>query len=119
MRKLLSIFNPLNLVTVCRAIGDARAERAAHELLAREERLLSQRLAQHRLATRQRDAREAMGTNAISHPDYRFNKRHSNDDSIYSHFRAHYLETIRDAAEVARSNNDAHCIHAARLGSLT
>ena len=117
MRKLLNIFNPLNIVTVCRAIGDARAERAAHEMLAKEDEAMRLRLAQHRLATRQRDTREAMGTNAISHPGYRFNKRHSNDDSIYSHFRAHYLETVRDAAEMARGDNPAHCLHAARLAS--
>lgn len=118
MRKLLNIFNPLNIVTVCRAIGDARAEREAHEMLVKEDAILAQRLAQHRLATRQREAREAMGTNAISHPGYRFNKRHSNDDSIYSHFRAHYLETVRDAAEVARGDNPAHCLHEARLTSV-
>lgn len=115
MKNLLNILNPRNIVTVCRAIGDARAEREAQEMLAKEDAILAQRLAQHRLATRQREAREAMGTNAISHPGYRFNKRHSNDDAIYSHFRAQYLETIRDAAELARSDNPAHCLHAARL----
>lgn len=115
MRKLLNIFNPLNIVTVCRAIGDARAEREAHEMLAKEDEAMRLRLAQHRLAARQREAREAMGTNAISHPGYRFNKRHSNDDAIYTHFRAHYFETIRDCAEVARGDNKTACLHAARL----
>ena len=115
MKNLLNILNPRNIVAFCRAIGDARAERATQELLAREERALERRLAQHRLAKRQRAARAGMGTNAISHPGYVFNKRHSNDDAIYSHFRAQYLETIRDAAELARSDNPAHCLHAARL----
>ena len=115
MRKLLSIFNPLNLVTVCRAIGDARAERAAQETLAKEDEAMRVRLAQHRLAMRQNNARVALGTNAISHPGYVFNKRHSNDDAIYSHFRAQYLEMVKDMGELARGDNPAHCLHAARL----
>ena len=49
--------------------------------------------------------RTSMGTNAISHPDYRFSGRHSNDSSIWPHFREGYLETIRDCAEVARGDN--------------
>ena len=115
MKNLLRILNPRNIVAFCRAIGDARAERASQDLLAKEDEVMRVRLAQHRLATRQREAREAMGTNAISHPGYVFNKRHSNDDAIYTHFRAQYLETVRDAAELARSDNPAHCMHAARL----
>jgi hypothetical protein len=60
MKNLLRIFNPFNIVTVCRAIGDARAEQAAYELLQQEDALMAQRLKQHRLATRQRETREAM-----------------------------------------------------------
>ncbi len=108
----------INPIRAIRRYLDSRAEQAAYELLQQEDALMAQRLAQHRLATRQREAREAMGTNAISHPGYRFNKRHSNDDAIYSHFRAHYLETVRDCAEVARGDNPAHCAHAARLAHL-
>jgi hypothetical protein len=54
MKNLLRIFNPFNIVTVCRAIGDARAEQAAYELLQQEDALMAQRLTQHRLANRQR-----------------------------------------------------------------
>ena len=115
MKNLLNILNPRNVLVVCRAIGDARAEREAQEMLAREERALERRLAQHRLAKRQRAARAGMGANAISHPGYVFNKRHSNDDAIYSHFRAQYLEMVKDMGELARGDNPAHCLHAARL----
>ena len=112
------LIRALNIFSLIRAIGDAKAERRTMELLVAEDRTLAERLRQHRLANRQRATREAMGTNAISHPDYAFNKRHSNDDSIYTHFRAQYLEAIRDAAELARSDNPAHCLHAARLAGV-
>lgn len=112
------LIRALNIFSLIRAIGDAKAERRTMELLVAEDRTLAERLRQHRLAKRQRAARAGMGTNAISHPGYVFNKRHSNDDAIYSHFRAQYLETVRDAAEMARSDNPAHCRHAARLAGV-
>lgn len=105
----------LNPIRFIRRILDRRAERLTEDLLAAEDRLLTERLKQHRLRNKQRMARISMGTRTISHPDYTFNARHSNDDAIYTHFRAQYLETIRDAAELARSDNPAHCMHAARL----
>ena len=106
------MFNPIRFI---RRALDRRAERLTEDLLAAEDRLLTERLKQHRLRNKQRKAREAMGHSAISHPGYKFNARHSNDDAIYTHFRAQYLETVRDAAELARSDNPAHCLHAARL----
>lgn len=105
----------LNLIRALRRYLDSRAEQAAYELLQQEDALMAQRLKQHRLANRQRMCRTSMGTNAISHPNYRFDGRHSNDSSIWPHFRVPYLETVRDAAELARSDNPAHCRHAARL----
>ena len=105
----------LNPIRFIRRILDRRAERRAEALLAAEDRLLTERLKQHRLRKKQRMARISMGARAISHPGYKFNARHSNDDAIYTHFRAQYLETVRDAAELARSDNPAHCLHAARL----
>lgn len=94
MKSALTRFDPIRAL---RRYLDSRAEQAAYELLAKEDEAMRLRLAQHRLAARQRETREA-----ISHPDYRFNKRYSNDDSIYSHFRAHYLETVRDAEATHR-----------------
>lgn len=117
MKNLLRILNPLNVLVVCRAIGDARAERATQELLAKEDEAMRVRLAQNKLAKRQRAARAGMGTNAISHPDYCFNKRHSNDSSIYPHFRESYLSMVKDMGETARGDNPAHCLHAARLAN--
>ena len=108
----------LNPIARIRRYLDSRAEAKTQALLEAEDKLLAERLKQHRLANRQRVARTSMGTNAISHPGYKFNKRHSNDDSIWPHFRAQYLEAIRDAAELARSDNPAHCIHAARLAGV-
>lgn len=112
MKYALTRFNPIRAL---RRYLDSRAERAAYELLQQEDVLMAQRLKQHRLANRQRMCRTSMGTNAISHPDYRFNGRHSNDSSIWPHFREGYLETIRDCAEVARGDNKTACLHAARL----
>ena len=105
----------LNPVRAIRRFLDARAERRTIAMLEAEDRLLAERIQQHRLLNRQRMARTSMGAKHISHPDYKFNGRHSNDDAIYAHFRAAYLETVRDAAEVARGDNPAHCRHAARL----
>lgn len=112
MKSALTRFNPVALI---RAIFDARAEAKTQALLQQEDALMAQRLKQHRLANRQRMCRTSMGTNAISHPGYVFNKRHSNDDAVYSHFRAQYLEMVKDMGELARGDNPAHCRHAARL----
>lgn len=106
------------ILNIFRSIGDARAEQRAIDLLETEDKALAERLRQHRLVRKQRAAKKAMGTAAISHPDYQFNPRHSNDTAIYPHFRQHYLDTIHDAAELARSDNPAHCRHAARLARL-
>ena len=83
-----------------------------------QDKALAERLRQHRLVRKQRAAKRSMGAKHVLHPNYRFNPRHSNDSAIYPHFRQHYLDTIRDAAELARSNNPAHCRHAARLARL-
>lgn len=105
----------LNPIRFIRRILDARAERLTEALLEAEDKLLAERIKQHRLRNKQRVVRTSMGANHIGHPNYRFNGRHSNDSSIYPHFRAQYLETVRAAAEIARSENPAHCRHAARL----
>lgn len=85
--------------------------RDAHE---REETVRTEQAATL-LKTKQAVARNRLGTKHIHHADYRFDPRHSNDTSIYPHFREHYLNEVRDAAEVARSDNPAHTAHAARL----
>lgn len=105
----------LNPIRFIRRILDARAERLTEDLLAAEDKLLAERLKQHRLRNKQRMCRLSMGARHIGHPDYKFNARHSNDDSIWPHFRVPYVETLRDAAEVARSDNPAYCRHVARL----
>ena len=105
----------LNPIRAIRRILDARVEAKTLALLEVEDRLLAERIQQHRLLNRQRMCRVSMGAKHIGHPDYRFNGRHSNDDAIYTHFREGYLETIRDAAEMARGDNPMACMHAARL----
>lgn len=109
---MIRIFNAI------RAAFDSRAEQRAVDLLETEDKALAERLRQHRLVRKQRAAKHTLGADAISHPEYRFNPRHSNDTAIYPHFRQQYLDTIRDAAELARSGNPAHCRHAARLAHL-
>ena len=71
------------------------------------------------LKTKQTVARHRLGTKHIHHPHYRFDPRHSNDTAIYPHFREHYINEVRDAAEVARSDNPAHLRHIATLYHLT
>lgn len=103
------------------SIAAIRANREARRMLDREDAILGERLQRHRqarLARRQRAAKHTLGADGIAHPEYRFNPRHSNNTAIYPHFRQHYLDTIRDAAELARSDNPAHCRHAARLARL-
>ena len=106
------------LIRAIRATFDARAEQRAIDLLETEDKALAERLRQHRLVRKQRAAKKAMGAEHVMHPGYRFNPRHSNDTAIYPHFRQHYLDTVRDAAELARSGNPAHCRHAARLAGV-
>ena len=108
----------IRIARAIRRILDSRAETKTLALLEAEDAILTELIKQHRLLNRQRMARIRMGAKQIGHPDYRFNGRHSNDSSIWPHFREQYLETVRDAAEVARSDNPAHCAHAARLARM-
>lgn len=71
------------------------------------------------LKTKRAVARHRLGTKHIHHADYRFDPRHSNDTSIYPHFRTPYLNEVRDAAEVARSDNPAHLRHISTLYHMT
>ena len=71
------------------------------------------------LKTKQAEARAKLGAKHIHHPHYRFDPRHSNDTAIYPHFRTPYLNEVRDAAEVARSDNPAHLRHIANLYHMT
>ena len=105
----------LSPVRAIRRILDSRAEAKTLALLETEGAILAERLKRHRLLSRQRMARISMGAKHIGHPNYRFNGRHSNDSSIWPHFREGYLETIRDCAEVARGDNPMARLHAARL----
>ena len=105
----------IRIARAIRRILDSRAEAKTLALLEAEDKLLAERIQQHRLLNRQRMARISMGAKHIGHPNYRFSGRHSNDSSIYPHFREGYLETIRDCAEVARGDNPMACMHAARL----
>jgi hypothetical protein len=70
------------------------------------------------LKTKRAVARHRMGAKHISHPNYRFDPRHSPDPSIYPHFRVPYLNEVRDAAEVARSDNPMHLKHIAHMFHL-
>lgn len=71
-----------------------------------------------RLASMQDTVREAMGAKALAHPRYKFDPRHSNDTSVYPHFRQSMINEIAERAEWDRNNNPDHCRHAARLASL-
>ena len=115
MKTKLAALNPVRAI---HRFFDARAEARTIALLEAEDAILAERIKQRRLAKRQRMARIAMGAKHIGHPEYRFNGRHSNDASIYPHFREGYLETIRDCAEAARGDNPMACLHAARLSHL-
>lgn len=71
-----------------------------------------------KLKSMQETVREAMGPAALAHPCYKFNPRHSNDTSVYPHFRQSMLNEIAERAGWDRNNNPDHCRHAARLAAL-
>lgn len=64
-------------------------------------------VAQRGLDAKREEAKAWLGKRWISHPDYRFDPRHSNNPDIFNAARQPFLANVRLAASADRNRNPA------------